>query len=190
MTKIILSVVVVVGIIVAVVVFKNKPAVAPENGLTSESPVFCTQDARLCPDGSYVSRQGPNCQFAPCPTAKPSVSKSVSPTTSVKTSPSATPTASAAPKPQTVIVTFANGTGTPNTVNVKVGDTVKFVNNDNVSRWPASGVHPTHQICPGFDSLRGLNTGESYSFIFSEAKTCPWHDHLKPIINGQIVVGP
>ena len=30
-------------------------------------PVMCTMDAKLCPDGSYVSRQGPNCEFAPCP---------------------------------------------------------------------------------------------------------------------------
>jgi len=27
----------------------------------------CTQEAKLCPDGSSVSRQGPNCEFAPCP---------------------------------------------------------------------------------------------------------------------------
>jgi len=29
--------------------------------------VVCTQDAKLCPDGSYVSRQGSNCEFARCP---------------------------------------------------------------------------------------------------------------------------
>ena len=29
--------------------------------------VFCTQEARQCPDGSYVSRTGPNCEFAACP---------------------------------------------------------------------------------------------------------------------------
>jgi len=29
--------------------------------------VYCTQDAKLCPDGSYVGRQGPNCEFAQCP---------------------------------------------------------------------------------------------------------------------------
>lgn len=29
--------------------------------------VFCTQDAKLCPDGSYVGRVAPNCEFAPCP---------------------------------------------------------------------------------------------------------------------------
>lgn len=32
--------------------------------------VACTQEAKLCPDGSYVSRTGPNCQFAACPQPK------------------------------------------------------------------------------------------------------------------------
>jgi len=27
----------------------------------------CTMAAKLCPDGSYVGRIGPNCEFAPCP---------------------------------------------------------------------------------------------------------------------------
>jgi len=27
----------------------------------------CTQEAKLCPDGSYVSRSGPNCEFTACP---------------------------------------------------------------------------------------------------------------------------
>lgn len=29
--------------------------------------VFCTQDAMECPDGSFVGRVGPNCEFAACP---------------------------------------------------------------------------------------------------------------------------
>ncbi len=30
--------------------------------------VACTMEAKLCPDGkTYVGRQGPNCEFAPCP---------------------------------------------------------------------------------------------------------------------------
>jgi len=32
-----------------------------------QEPVYCTQDAKLCPDGSYVSRMGPSCEFAACP---------------------------------------------------------------------------------------------------------------------------
>ncbi|MFH0861630.1 MAG: serpin family protein [Candidatus Altiarchaeota archaeon] len=27
----------------------------------------CTEEARICPDGSAVGRNGPNCEFAPCP---------------------------------------------------------------------------------------------------------------------------
>ncbi|MGB9743628.1 MAG: Gmad2 immunoglobulin-like domain-containing protein, partial [Minisyncoccales bacterium] len=30
-------------------------------------PVACTMEAKLCPDGSYVSRIPPKCDFAPCP---------------------------------------------------------------------------------------------------------------------------
>ena len=29
----------------------------------------CTQEAKVCPDGSSVGRSGPNCDFAECPTA-------------------------------------------------------------------------------------------------------------------------
>lgn len=34
----------------------------------SASPVACTQEAKLCPNGTSVGRTGPNCEFAPCPT--------------------------------------------------------------------------------------------------------------------------
>jgi len=32
-----------------------------------EEPTFCTLDAMQCPDGSYVGRTGPKCEFAACP---------------------------------------------------------------------------------------------------------------------------
>lgn len=28
---------------------------------------MCTEEAKMCPDGSYVGRTGPNCTFAACP---------------------------------------------------------------------------------------------------------------------------
>lgn len=31
------------------------------------SPVACTMEAKQCPDGSYVGRTGPNCEFSACP---------------------------------------------------------------------------------------------------------------------------
>jgi|GEM_PF-1484463 hypothetical protein len=55
---------------------KDNPSGLPEHEDSLEIPVIlstnqtnpiaCTQDAKLCPDGSYVGRSGPNCEFAPC----------------------------------------------------------------------------------------------------------------------------
>lgn len=76
----------------------------------------------------------------------------------------------------------------PANLKIKAGATVTFINRDSAPHWPASGVHPTHEICRGFDALKGLETGETYSFTFTEVKTCPMHDHLNPSIKGSIIV--
>ncbi len=34
---------------------------------TSLEPTSCTMEARQCPDGSWVGRSGPQCEFSPCP---------------------------------------------------------------------------------------------------------------------------
>ncbi len=46
----------------------NTSNVPPKSG-----QVACTMEAKACPDGSYVSRTGPNCEFALCPSAPVSV---------------------------------------------------------------------------------------------------------------------
>jgi len=43
-----------------------------ENGkLVESTPVACPALARACPDGSYVSPQGPKCEFPLCPNGQP-----------------------------------------------------------------------------------------------------------------------
>lgn len=42
------------------------PAPVPKPG-----PVACTMEAKQCPDGSYVGRVGPNCEFVACPSPPP-----------------------------------------------------------------------------------------------------------------------
>ncbi len=37
-------------------------------------PVYCTQDAKLCPNGTYVGRVGPKCEFSACPDVSSGVS--------------------------------------------------------------------------------------------------------------------
>jgi len=48
---------------------KTRPTIgspAPEK--PNNGAVACTMDAKVCPDGSYVGRIGPKCEFAPCET--------------------------------------------------------------------------------------------------------------------------
>jgi hypothetical protein len=37
---------------------------------TQKQIIYCTQDAKQCPDGSWIGRTGPNCEFV-CPNATP-----------------------------------------------------------------------------------------------------------------------
>jgi hypothetical protein len=42
---------------------------------TSQSPVVCTMEAKLCPDGTSVGRIPPDCEFAKCPGIKDNTTK-------------------------------------------------------------------------------------------------------------------
>jgi plastocyanin len=76
----------------------------------------------------------------------------------------------------------------PTNITIKAGTTITFVNDDNAPHWPASGEHPTHTILPGFDALRALTQGETYSFTFDKVGAWPYHDHLHPDWQGTITV--
>jgi len=45
----------------------TQPNQISENNAT---PIVCTQEAKVCPDGSSVGRTGPSCEFAECPVLK------------------------------------------------------------------------------------------------------------------------
>lgn len=104
------------------------------------------------------------------------------------------PTASSTPIPsvkKNYQIIFQDAGAFPNKLTVKTGEAVTFVNKAASPHWPASGPHPTHTICPGFDSLRGLKTNESYSRTFAQPAVCPFHDHLNAAdsrFRGQITV--
>ena len=54
----------------------------PPSSLPGDEVTACTMEAKMCPDGSYVGRTGPQCQFAPCP---PIAATSTGPTTGTTT---------------------------------------------------------------------------------------------------------
>lgn len=44
-------------------------ALVPKNVNVNNRQTACTNEAKICPDGSAVGRTGPDCAFAPCPSA-------------------------------------------------------------------------------------------------------------------------
>jgi hypothetical protein len=58
-TKQILIILVLIGVLFGAGYFYNKK--------NSSDEIACTLEAKLCPDGSYVGRNGPKCEFTPCP---------------------------------------------------------------------------------------------------------------------------
>jgi plastocyanin len=76
----------------------------------------------------------------------------------------------------------------PATLTIKTGDTVEFENESGEDKWPASNVHPTHELYPGFDAEKSILDGDSYEFTFDRAGRWGYHDHLNPDIQGTIVV--
>lgn len=97
-------------------------------------------------------------------------------------------TPSAADEGESVTVTIEDTGFTPRELSIAAGTTVVFVNNGQAAHWPASDLHPTHQVLPEFDSKRGLSTGEQYTYTFTKAGTWNMHDHLFPSYTGTITV--
>lgn len=62
-------IVVVLLVLIYFALFKSRPA-SNVNDNNNENNIVCTTDAKECPDGSYVGRSGPDCQFTPCPELK------------------------------------------------------------------------------------------------------------------------
>lgn len=59
---------IILNLLILVLVFGTVTTVfAEDDDVTENSAVVCAQDAKQCPDGSYVSRVGSECEFAKCP---------------------------------------------------------------------------------------------------------------------------
>ncbi|MBI4033944.1 MAG: hypothetical protein HY378_00130 [Candidatus Brennerbacteria bacterium] len=99
--------------------------------------------------------------------------------------------------PETAATVYYNGQGfSPQTVTIKKGYTVNFVNQSSKDMWPASAMHPTHAVYPTtggcigstFDACAGIKPGASWSFKFDIKGSWKYHDHLNTTAFGTIVV--
>ncbi|MDP2735416.1 MAG: hypothetical protein Q8P12_04365 [bacterium] len=76
----------------------------------------------------------------------------------------------------------------PETLEIRLGETVAWVNRGEGYYWPASNIHPTHEIYPEFDPREPLAPGEAWAFTFEQAGEWRCHDHLGPSRNCTIRV--
>lgn len=67
MLKNVLTVILGVAGIAALYVYVVPHLQNPKESADSTSPIACTMDAKMCPDGTYVGRIPPNCDFEVCP---------------------------------------------------------------------------------------------------------------------------
>ncbi|MBI2007331.1 MAG: hypothetical protein HYS83_01335 [Candidatus Blackburnbacteria bacterium] len=78
----------------------------------------------------------------------------------------------------------------PSEVTIDENSAVIFVNEDKVPRWPASNLHPTHDLYPEFDPKKAINPGENWSFKPKKAGVWKYHDHLNPHVRATLTVTP
>lgn len=78
----------------------------------------------------------------------------------------------------------------PDQLEIVAGDTVVFENAGRSDHWPASNVHPTHELYPDLDALRPILSGQSWSIVFFRPGVWGYHDHLNPQNTGEVTVLP
>ena len=76
----------------------------------------------------------------------------------------------------------------PQRVEIESGRQVVFVNESDGKLWPASHIHPTHQIYPEFDARGSLEPGGEWAFTFDRPGFWRYHNHLWPDDSGLVVV--
>ncbi len=101
-------------------------------------------------------------------------------------------------------VTMTDDGFSPATVTVKVGDTVRFLNNSSRGMWVGADDHPTHTSYDGtstrehcvdgaatggtFDQCAQAPVGEAWEYTFTKAGTFGYHNHVGASLTGTIVV--
>ena len=92
------------------------------------------------------------------------------------------------PATTTRVIKYTDDGFVPKTVTIFHGEVVEFVNQSDQFFWPASNIHPTHEIYSEFDPEQPILPGESWSFIFSRVGEWRYHNHLDPVQTGRVVV--
>ena len=74
----------------------------------------------------------------------------------------------------------------PKKLEVPLGTPVVFYNDSDKAMWPASNIHPSHEILPEFDSMGPIEPGHAVAFVFEKSGYFRYHDHIEPVRGGLI----
>ncbi|MEK9194986.1 MAG: hypothetical protein AAB975_01305 [Patescibacteria group bacterium] len=85
-------------------------------------------------------------------------------------------------------IDFAETGFSPQTSMIAKGDTITFTTSRAKPFWPASDIHPSHEIYSEFDPQKPIAADESWSFRFDKIGVWKFHDHLDPYFRGIIEV--
>ena len=100
------------------------------------------------------------------------------------------------------VITYTNAGYSPNTLTIKLGETVTWKNESPSGMWTASAMHPSHIVyagtslqehCPdtageSFDACTSTQPGDSWSFTFNKKGTWKYHNHVNASHFGTIIV--
>lgn len=98
-------------------------------------------------------------------------------------------TASVEEIPQDAVrITLKDGTFQPAEISISQGTLVAFINKSGDFFWPASDLHPTHDVYPGFDPLEPVADGSVWIFQFNKTGVWKFHDHIRSSRRGTVTV--
>lgn len=166
--------------------FTPTPALSPVIIPTPELTLESTSSPALTPEPTGVWTSP-----SPSPRISPRISPSPTPSPTpfeITPSPTGTPSQS-----RRFIISIENNKFIPDSLEIRAGDIVRWVNNDGLTHWPASDPNPTHTGYPGppfFDSLGDLLNGEWWEFKFEKVSRWPYHDHSAINRAGGEAAGP
>ncbi|MFH0889550.1 MAG: hypothetical protein V1836_00190 [Candidatus Aenigmatarchaeota archaeon] len=148
-------------VIIAIIFLVNANNQPTQTTTTTTNIIVCTQDAKLCPDNSYVSRDpANNCQFFDCPVATTTTIT----TTTITTTTTVTTTTIAGNQPPNVISAAA----VPNPI--RTGREVTF----NVNVSDAESEFVTASICKNAQCTGRYCTGQRSTNPIGASVTCTY----------------
>lgn len=112
------------------------------------------------------------------------VTRSTAPATEITTSPAASPSAATVQNMVTILVSGFS----PQTITIKAGDSITWINSDSANHTVNSDPHPVHSLYPILNQVSMIQAGEKKSLTFTTAGQYTYHDHLNPQLTGTVIV--